>query len=109
MLQNTKNAAALRNKLGDQGYQALLDTMTRGAGQGQDVLPSGSGHMLDALMQAFGRGQNTGAAQYLGVPLRTLLPNIGAQYTGRQPLNLPPVLQQALDLALQRQMTGVTP
>jgi hypothetical protein len=102
-LQNPKNAAALRNKLGDQGYQALLDTMTRGAGQGRDVLPAGSGGMLDAAMQSFGRGQNTGSAQFLGVPLRTLLPNVGAQYTGRQPLSLPPALQQALDVVLQRQ------
>jgi hypothetical protein len=101
-LQNPKNAAGMRNKLGDADYEALLNVMTRGAGQGQDVLASGRGGMLDALQQTIGRGTNSGAMGYLGVPLRTALPNIGSQYTGRRPFSLPPQIQELLDVALQR-------
>lgn len=101
-VQNPRNVAILRNKLGDEGYTALLNVLTRGAGAGKDVLAPGRGGMLDAAMQVFGRGTNSGAAGYLGVPLRTLAPNIGSQYVGRPPLQLPPALQQVLDLALQQ-------
>jgi len=101
-VQNPRNAALLRNKLGDADYEALVNVLTRGAGQGQDILASGRGGMLDAFRQTFGRGTNSGAAGYLGVPLRTLLPNIGSEYVGRQPYSFPPALQQILDLAVQR-------
>lgn len=101
-LANPKNEAALRNKLGDGGYEALVNAMTRGGGVGtRDILAPGQGRVLDALRQTLGRGTNTGSMQALGVPARTLFPNLGSQYAGRQPYTLPPALQTILDAALQ--------
>jgi hypothetical protein len=57
---------------------------------------------MDALMQTIGRGTNTGSINALGVPSRTLLPNLGSQYTGRAPYSLPPALQTILDVVSQR-------
>ena len=102
-VQTPKNAASMRNKLGGADYDALVNVLTRGAGEGKDVLSSGQGGVMDALMQTLGRGTNSGAMGMLGVPLRTALPNVGSQYAGRQPYSLSPVLQQALDVVLQRQ------
>jgi hypothetical protein len=99
---NPKNEAALRNKLGDQGYEALVNVLTRGGGAGtRDILAPGQGRVMDALLQTFGRGQG-GATQFIGAPLRTALPNVGSQYAGRAPYSLPPALQSVLDIALQQ-------
>lgn len=100
---NPRNEAALRNKLGDQGFEALVNALTRGGGVGtKDILASGQGRMLDAVRQSFGRGTNTGSLQLLGVPFRTALPNAGSQYAGQAPYTLPHALQTILDVALQR-------
>ncbi len=100
---NPKNEAALRNKLGDAGFESLVNVLTRGGGVGtRDTLASGRGRMSDAFMQSFGRGTNTGSLQALGVPFRTILPNVGSQYAGRAPYTLPPALQSILDVAAQR-------
>ena len=66
----------------------------RGAPIGSvDILPPGAGRVTDALTNVFGRGAG-GSPSALSVPLRTILPNIGAQYTGRPPLSLPPGAQR---------------
>jgi hypothetical protein len=101
MIQNPRNAAAMGNKMGSD-YDALKDAMTRGAGQGQDMLATGRGGMGSAIMQWL-RGGNTG---FWGLPsavLRSAAPNIGSQYAGNATLKIPPALQQILDMVAQRQ------
>lgn len=102
LLANPKAEAVLRNKLGDEGFEALRNQMLRGGQPGEvDRLVSGSGRATDALMQWL-RGSNTGFTQTVGVPLRTALPNVGSQYAGRAPYSLPPQLQAILDVVLQK-------
>jgi hypothetical protein len=103
------NRQDLERRMGTPAFDALVSAATGGGQLGTtDVLAPGFGGALDALRQVYGRGQG-GAPQIIGSVLRTATPNIGSQYTGAGPLKLPPAIQQLIDLALQRQMTGVTP
>lgn len=96
-----------RQRMGPEAFQALADAATGGGQLGtRDILAPGFGGAMDALRQVYGRGQG-GAPQILGSALRTVTPNIGSQYTGAGPLKLPPAIQQIIDLAIQRQTTGV--
>jgi hypothetical protein len=104
LLANPKAEAALRNKLGDREFEALRNVMLRGGRPGGvDVLSPG-GRVTDALMEIL-RGKG-GATQIPALVPRTLLPNLGSRYTGRQPYSLPPKLQTILDLAAQRGAEG---
>lgn len=107
---STNRQDASRRMGGPQQFEAMSNAVTGGGQLGtRDVLTPGFGGMLDALRQTYGRGQG-GAPQIAGSLIRTGAPNIGSQYTGnRTPLQLPPVLQQALDAVLQRQAGQVTP
>lgn len=97
-----QNREDLTRRLGPQGYDAFVERVLGGAQPGtRDILASGGGSPTDAFMQTFGRGQG-GSPQLIGAPLRAVLPNVGSQYTGRQPYSLPNVLQQALDAFMQR-------
>jgi hypothetical protein len=97
------NREDLTRRLGPQGYDAVVERVLGGAQPGtRDLLAPGAGMPGDAFFQTFGRGQG-GSPQLLGAPLRTALPNVGSQLTGRQPFSLPPALQEALDVVLQRQ------
>lgn len=79
-----------------------LNTVFRGGTFGADILASGQGRMLDALRQTYGRGQG-GSPQLLGAPLRTFLPDIGSQHTGRRaPLQLSRPAQALVDVGTQR-------
>ena len=87
-----------------------MNVLTRGGGVGtRDILAPGQGRMSDAFMQSFGRGTNTGSLQALGVPFRTLLPNVGSQYAGQAPYSLPPELQKLLDVTLEQKVGGRAP
>lgn len=100
-----QNREDITRRVGPRAYDALVEGVLGGAQPGtRDLLTPGSGMPSDAFQQTFGRRTNTGATGFLGVPLGTVAPNLGSQYTGRFPLNLPPAVQQALDLILQRQM-----
>ena len=102
MLADPKAEAAFRNKLGDEGFEALRAQMLRGGKPGEvDVLAPGSGSALDPI-KAWARGSNTG---FWGLPMalgRTLFPNAGSRYAGRAPYTLSPNLQAILDVVLQR-------
>lgn len=99
---NPKNEAALRNKLGDEGFDSLVNILTRGGGVGtQDSLAGGQGRTLDALRQVWGKGMG-GAPQILGSVLRTATPNIGSQYAGKAPLAVPNLMQMLIDLGAQK-------
>ncbi|HYE92553.1 MAG TPA: hypothetical protein VEA38_16105, partial [Terriglobales bacterium] len=103
ILANPRRAELLRERVGDDVYGALVEAAYRGAtpAAGRDKLASGAGGPLDAARE-WARGTNTGATQVVGVPLRTILPNLGSQYVGRAPFSLPPALQAILDVALQK-------
>jgi len=106
---NPKNRASLVNKLGQHGYDDLIWTLTRGGGPDtRDVLASGAGRVLDALKGTFGRGQNTGSAQYLGAPLRTVFPGLGSELAGRNPFTPSAGTVTAADIAALRAL-GVLP
>jgi len=99
-----QNREDLTSRLGPQGYDALVERVLGGAQPGtRDILTPGGGGVTDAFMQTFGRGQG-GSPQLLGAPLRTALPNLGSQYTGRRPFSLPPQVQELLDVVLQKKM-----
>jgi hypothetical protein len=96
------NREEAQRRMGQPAFDALANAFTGGGQLGtRDILAPGFGGALDALRQVYGRGQG-GAPQLIGSVLRTAVPNIGSQHTGRAPLQLPPALQQILDLAVQR-------
>jgi hypothetical protein len=104
-----QNREDMVRRLGPQGYDALVERVLGGAQPGtRDILTPGAGGVTDAFMQTFGRGQG-GSPQMLGAPLRTVLPNLGSQYTGRRPFSIPPQLQELLDVIFQRQAGQVNP
>lgn len=81
-LANPRNAAEARDRLGEQGYQSLINVLTRGGGKLSGDIPApGSGAAMDALMETYGRGKG-GSPQFVGSFLRTAFPNFGAQYAG---------------------------
>ena len=91
------NRAELQAKLGDDGYRELVDAIYAGGQIGtRDIPTPGSGEALTALRQVYGRGQG-GAPQIVGSALRTALPNLGAQMTGRGFYRVPSALQAAMD------------
>lgn len=97
-----QNRQDLTRRLGPQGYDELVNRVMRGGEPGtRDLLTPGGGGIADAAHQTFGRGQG-GSPQLIGAPLRTALPNVGSQYTGRQPYRIPPILQGILDVGAQR-------
>jgi hypothetical protein len=101
-----QNREDLTARLGPKGYDAIVERVLGGAQPGtRDILTPGGGGVTDAFFQTFGRGQG-GSPQLLGVPLRTALPNLGSQYTGRRPFSMPPQLQELFDAVLQRTMGG---
>lgn len=99
----SQRRAELVRELGEEGFQRLAASVLRGGQLGTGSrITSGAGTLLTAAMQTFGRGTNSGATGYLGVPLRTALPNVGSQYTGQKPFTIPPLLKSILDVAGQR-------
>jgi len=98
-----ENEEDLVRRFGREHYDQLVEGLLSGGQPGtRDFLTPGAGTMGEAARQSIGRGTNTGSVQAIGLPLRTALPNLGSQYTGRAPYTLPPALQAILDVALQR-------
>lgn len=102
MLMNPKTRAALTNKLGADGFDRVVDTLTRGAGLGQqDILATGRGGFGTLAGQMF-RGRNTGFNAPILAAGTAALPNIGSKYVGRQPYALTSGQQTALDLLMEK-------
>lgn len=98
-----KNEVDLRRRLGDEGYDSLVNQVLGGAQPGtRDLVAPGSGTAASGLLSWL-RGTNTGATQAARLPLTTAAPNLGSQYTGRQPYALPELLQRVLDAGAIRQ------
>jgi hypothetical protein len=94
----SENRGELLQRLGPKDFQKLVDSVQRGGELGtRDVLTPGHGGPLDAVL-AWSRGQNTGATQMFRVPVTTMLPNIGSQYTGRAPYTAPEGIKVLMDL-----------
>jgi len=107
------NRAELESKLGPDGYRALANAILAGGQVGtRDILAPGSGSPLAALAQVYGRGQG-GAPQIIGSVLRTGLPNLGSEYTGRAPFTLNPQIQALMDYlglrGMEQARTGAPP
>jgi hypothetical protein len=86
----------LIQRLGQDGFDKLVETVTRGGGLGKrDFLSPGPGGVTDAF-SSWMRGQNTGATQMMRVPLATVLPNIGSEYAGKAPFTTPEGMKAAL-------------
>lgn len=97
-----KNQMDITARGGPQAYRDLVNQLLQGGQQGtRDLLTPGAGEPTSALMQVYGRGQG-GAPAIPGSALRTLLSNVGSQYTGRAPYSLPPQLQAILDIMMQK-------
>jgi len=114
LVNSPKGEAMLRNKLGDEGFEALRDTMLRGGAPGEvDRLAGGPGGLLDALLQMGRQGGGFGTTAAL--PFRTALPNVGSRYAGTAPYTAPAGAQALLDyLGIQaadqfQQAQGGTP
>lgn len=94
----------LRRRLGDDGFQQVLDTLTRGAGIGAvDVLPAGRGGIGDAGA-GWLRGGNSGTWGLPQALIRSFLPNAGASYVGTKPATIDSGTQILLDLLGERAM-----
>lgn len=93
----------LRDKLGDQGYEALVAGLTRPGGRAGlvDKLAPGQGRASDALrMLMEGRG---GTASVLAALPRTVLPNFSSRYAGAAPYAGAPWLRATIDSILENQ------
>jgi hypothetical protein len=102
------NRAELEAKLGVEGFRALRDAiLSEGQLGTRDILAPGAGGPLSALAQVYGRGQG-GAPQIIGSAVRTGLPNLGSEYTGRAPFSMSPQIQALMDY-LGIQTTGLMP
>jgi len=89
--------AELEEKLGADGFRALTDAILAGGQVGtRDILTPGSGSPMAALAQVYGRGQG-GAPQIVGSAVRTALPNLGSEATGRSRFTVDPGVQALLD------------
>lgn len=98
---SSSNRMDLAEKLGPDGYAALMKVLGNAQPGTRSIMAPGGGGATDALAQVYGRGQG-GAPQLIGSPLRTLLPNIGYEAAGRAPYTLPPAVQAIIDAGLQR-------
>ena len=100
LLANPESERMLRQKLGDEGFEALRSVMLRGGKPGEvDILTGGAGNTLSALQQVL-RGTNTGASQYVRVPITTALPNLGSAYAGQAPYTMPQNMRTLFDMLL---------
>lgn len=100
-------ASKLRDRLGDADFQTLANAVFRGSDRTAiDRITPGKGTSLDALMSLL-RRQNTGSGALAGVAtgVSELLPNLGSQYVGRNPLALPNTLRGIVDVGMQRGAT----
>ncbi len=99
----SQNREVLERKLGPEKFAQLADAINRGAPVGaQDRLQSGPGGALDALkMLISGKGGSAAAIRAFS-GAGELTPNLASHYIGRQPLSIPPELQQILNMALQQ-------
>jgi len=86
--------------IGEAGYDRLIRSMLRGARQGADMPSRGTGSFLDPAYEVAG-GRTQGFTGGVTAPLRTLFPNV-SRYVGQHPGTVPPILQQILDLAMQK-------
>lgn len=97
-----KTQATLRNKLGDEGFDQLVNTLTRGGGLGtQDILAMGQGRIGEPVRQAL-TGRNTGSSALVTAPLTGFLPNVGSSYAGRAPYAPSNAAQTLMDLLAQQ-------
>lgn len=98
-----KNEQDITRRLGSpEAYNDFVNQVMSGGQAGtRDYLAPGGGGMFDSLMGML-RGTNTGAIQAARLPITTAVPNVGSQYTGRQPYGIPRALQTILDLAGQK-------
>lgn len=97
----SENRMELQEKLGAQGFDALMKALGYAQPGTRSVMAPGAGGATDAMAQVYGRGQG-GAPQILGSLLRTALPNVGYEAAGRAPYTLPAPLQAILDVVLQK-------
>jgi len=94
----SEHRGELMQRLGARDFQRLVDAVYRGGEIGtKDIVTPGAGGPLDAI-QSWMRGQNTGATQALRLPIATVLPNVGSQYTGRTPYAPSEGLKMILDI-----------
>jgi hypothetical protein len=96
------NRQDLIRRMGKEQFNAIVQEVMGGAQPGtRDILTSGAGTPMSALMQTLGRGTNSGSINTLGVPLRTALPGLGSEWTGRQ-IGSDPNIEALLRLLSQR-------
>ena len=100
-MQAPRVRAELQAALGEEGFNTFLRSVLRGATEGADVPAAGSGRFLGPLLDLFS-GREKGAGFLMTALPRSFLPNFGAHYVGKQPMQFPPALQAILDIALQR-------
>lgn len=98
---NPRTEALLRQKLGNENFDHLVEAVTRGGRLGErDELVPGPGRMSDTLRMMLSRKGGTPLA--LAAPVTTLLPNLGSRYAGRAPYTAPTPLQILLDAGGQK-------
>lgn len=93
---------------GDALTKYLAAVYNRG-GLGKTIPATGTGNIGDSFRRAFLQGQGGTPSAIAAVP-KAVAENAGAVYTGQKPYSgftLPPVLQQALDVVLQRTGSGL--
>ena len=99
-----RNEAMLRNKLGDEGFEKLADTLLRGGKVGtKDILAWGKGDARDAVRMLLEMRGGTGAI--LGAIPKTVFPNLASRYAGRTPFQASPTTQGLIDIVGQSLVT----
>lgn len=103
-IQSPKMRAELEGTpgIGADGYQQILRSVLRGATEGADVPATGSGRLFGSLWDVLSGREKGFTGGTTGTTIRPFLPNLGAHYVGKKPMQLPPALQTILDLAGQR-------
>ena len=105
-IEQPKVQRVLVKGLGEDGYNALVDSLTSGAGLGaRDVVPMAPATLTGAASQLARSGG--GASTGLLAPLRTALPGLGDTYAGRQPYAIPEDLRTLMDLVLTKTIPEV--
>lgn len=98
------NRADLIRRMGREQYDQVVQSVLGGAQPGtRDILTPGAGTPLSALLQTLGRGTNTGSINAVGVPLRTALPGVGSEWTGRAAFGADPGVQALMNYLTQQQ------